>query len=255
MRKRAAFTLIELLVVISILSVLVMILVPVVDFAMERARRAACQTNLKTIGGAFRDYEYSRGTPGFPRLAVNGDVDGDLGVTNDLQVGAPPAYNTAELGTNTMQNVWLLIVKGYLLGNAFHCSSDRGWEPRRSHTRYGWENTNEFSYGMQNPYAKSVDLARTNNADPTQDSYMANWVLMADLNPGGAVDGVTRSHKSHTGDGFNYMTRNGSVDFHDDEGNSIFYGEEIYTDDNGTGDGYGDDADDVIITPTNPRPG
>ncbi len=254
MRKRAGFTLIELLVVISILSVLVMILVPVVGIGMERARRAACQTNLKTIGGAFRDYEYSRGT-GFPRLAVNGDVDGVLGVTDDLQVGTPPAYNTAQLGTNTMQNVWLLIVAGYLPGDAFHCRSDRSWKTRTSYTKYGWESSNEFSYGMQNPYAKSVDLTRTNNADPSQDSYKATWIFMADMNPGGAVDGVTRSHKSHAGDGFNYMTRNGSVNFHDDEDSSIFYGEEIYTDDNATGDGYGDDADDVIITPTNPRPG
>ena len=253
MRKRGAFSLIELLVVIGILSVLVAILVPVVIDRMKDTRRAACKANLKTLGGAFRDYEFSTSTPGFPRLATNGDVDGVLGVTNNL--GSPPAHNTAQLGTNTMQNVWLLIARGYVSGNGFHCASDGGWETRTSTARYGWENTNEFSYGMQNPYAKSVDLTRTNNADPTQDSYKATWVFMADLNPGGPVDGVTRSHKSHAGDGFNYMTRNGNVAFHDVENGSIVFGEEIYTDDNGTGDGYGDDVDDVIITPTNPRPG
>lgn len=252
MRKQTAFTLIELLVVIAILSVLVGILVPVVTFGIERARRAACGANLKIIGGAFSSYDYSKRTPGFPRLATNGDVDDALRVTNTL--GVHPAYNTAELGTNTMQNVWLLIAEGYVPGNGFHCPSDGGWIMRTSNTKYGWASSSEFSYGMQNPYAKSVDLTRTNYADPTTFDYRGTWVLMADMNPGGPVNGDTRRHKSHNGGGFNCVTRNGSMIFYDDEDQSIIYGEEVYSDDNGTGDGYGDDADDVIITPTNPRP-
>ena len=252
MRKQKAFTLIELLIVIGIISVLTGILVPVVTIGIERARRAACAANLKVIGGAFNSYEYGMSTRSFPRLATNGDVDDALGVTNTL--GSPPTYNTAELGTNTMQNVWLLIADGHVPGNGFRCASDGDWVMRTSNAKYGWASSSEFSYGMQNPYAQSVDLTRTNYADPTKLDYLGTWVLMADMNPGGPVDGDTRCHKSHTGDGFNYVTRSGTVYFFDDEDQSIVYGEEVYSDDNGTGDGYGDDADDVIITPTNPRP-
>jgi prepilin-type N-terminal cleavage/methylation domain-containing protein/prepilin-type processing-associated H-X9-DG protein len=55
-RKRAAFTLIEILVVISIIALLAAILFPVFARARENARRASCQSNLKQIGLAMRQY-------------------------------------------------------------------------------------------------------------------------------------------------------------------------------------------------------
>src|SRR5215208_4405688 len=52
MRKRhvAGFTLIELLVVIAIIAILAAILFPVFAQAREKARGAACLSNLKQIG-------------------------------------------------------------------------------------------------------------------------------------------------------------------------------------------------------------
>lgn len=53
---RKGFTLIELLVVIAIIAILAAILFPVFAKAREKARQAACQSNLKQIGLAFQMY-------------------------------------------------------------------------------------------------------------------------------------------------------------------------------------------------------
>ena len=55
-RRKSAFTLIELLVVIAIIAILAAILFPVFARARENARRASCQSNLKQIALAFKQY-------------------------------------------------------------------------------------------------------------------------------------------------------------------------------------------------------
>jgi prepilin-type N-terminal cleavage/methylation domain-containing protein len=74
MSKQKAFTLIELLVVIAIIAILAAILFPVFAQAREKARQAACLSNLKQIGLAqlmyVQDYDeqfptsWSKGFPG-----------------------------------------------------------------------------------------------------------------------------------------------------------------------------------------------
>jgi len=54
--KRAAFTLIELLVVIAIIAILAAILFPVFARARSRGQQAACLSNLRQIGYAFKQY-------------------------------------------------------------------------------------------------------------------------------------------------------------------------------------------------------
>jgi prepilin-type N-terminal cleavage/methylation domain-containing protein len=55
-RSFAGFTLIELLVVIAIIAILAAVLFPVFAQARERAKSAACLSNLKQLGVAFRMY-------------------------------------------------------------------------------------------------------------------------------------------------------------------------------------------------------
>lgn len=50
------FTLIELLVAIAIAGLLVMVLLPVLSFVREDARKSVCQFNLRQIGAAFSFY-------------------------------------------------------------------------------------------------------------------------------------------------------------------------------------------------------
>ena len=73
-----AFTLIELLVVIAIIAVLAAILFPVFAQAREKARQAACQSNLRQIGLALSMYEQ--------------DNDSLLPDRRDLKTALPGGY-------------------------------------------------------------------------------------------------------------------------------------------------------------------
>jgi prepilin-type N-terminal cleavage/methylation domain-containing protein/prepilin-type processing-associated H-X9-DG protein len=63
--RKKAFTLIELLVVIAIIAILAAILFPVFAQAREKARQAACLSNLKQMGSALAMYvqDYDESLP------------------------------------------------------------------------------------------------------------------------------------------------------------------------------------------------
>ena len=80
-RGHGGFTLVELLVVIAIIALLVAMLAPLLNRAMEIARRAQCSANFKTIGGGFQVFAAAHGGrgPGQIAIATQGSGKPDMG--------------------------------------------------------------------------------------------------------------------------------------------------------------------------------
>ncbi len=155
--KKRSFTLIELLVVIAIIAILASMLLPMLNKAREKGKRATCANNLKQIG-----------------LGVNFYI-------GDFQDWYPPAEAPA---TSSMFKNQMLSGPGFKTGyctggvKLFDCPSDITRLETWDYWPY-WGTGNNISYGYNEKVGGSLYAATT------------------DTNSGGANSGFrVRSHKA-----------------------------------------------------------
>lgn len=185
-RTKRGFTLIELLVVVAIIALLISILVPSVQRALELARRSACGANLSAVGKEMA--MYTQGNQEMYPLAaakILKDVS-DTSNKNNWQAGAgsdgtgqkyrevEPEEQTTGWGTIVAPNdvpvtcsTWLLIKSGYSDSSKFICPAtsdtkddfglvDSNGVPTGDYKDpeelYDFKSLNNISYSFQMPY-------------------------------------------------------------------------------------------------------
>jgi prepilin-type N-terminal cleavage/methylation domain-containing protein len=142
--KRSGFTLIELLVVIAILAILAALLFPVFAETRDRARQAACLSNLKQIGTATMMYaqDYDDTYPRGPAviIAAAGDplgfvVPGPAAGWDTIlgYNGSPRLVNLADDSMATRLRPYVQSLEVYLCPN-----TPRADDPHLGRTSYFW---------------------------------------------------------------------------------------------------------------------
>jgi prepilin-type N-terminal cleavage/methylation domain-containing protein/prepilin-type processing-associated H-X9-DG protein len=141
-RRRIGFTLIELLVVIAIIAILAAILFPVFAQAREKARQAACLSNMKQIGLGMSMYvqDYDETFPHSPwNTQAIGTADNDSG---------NPNYKT--------RFTWIWQLYPYIKNRAvWVCPSDPN--PRAPGTAYS-RSPGEWGIPTPNSYGVNMHL-------------------------------------------------------------------------------------------------
>ncbi len=115
---RRAFTLIELIVVIAIISILAAILFPVFAQARDKARGAACMSNMKQIGLAVQQYvqDYDE------RLFFRASKDSTAANLGKIRSGAViPGTDTVATASAQWYNVLMPYIKST---DVYNCPSD-----------------------------------------------------------------------------------------------------------------------------------
>jgi prepilin-type N-terminal cleavage/methylation domain-containing protein/prepilin-type processing-associated H-X9-DG protein len=175
-RERNGFTLLELLVVIAVIVILAAILFPVFAQAREKARQAACLSNMKQIGTAtmlyVQDYDDT-----YPLWRPNSDMPSWIWTPGpDGTWEQMPTKRWGNVATHTVAVTLLPYLK---IRNVFECPSDPGtllvtatrampdWDPRFARHSYDWNDGLSLGYswpgypkpGATGPQGKPIMMA------------------------------------------------------------------------------------------------
>jgi prepilin-type N-terminal cleavage/methylation domain-containing protein/prepilin-type processing-associated H-X9-DG protein len=162
--RSRAFTLIELLVVIAIIAILAAILFPVFAQAREKARQAACLSNMKQLGIATNMYAQ--------------DYDESL-----------PMWHWGRR-TQPQPLIWYHALKPYVKNLAVYvCGSDQrktldpGWGPQATWPELGKTWAAHISYGYNEPIHNGNDTGTGTPGGPINMAQLdepAAYYLVAD---------------------------------------------------------------------------
>lgn len=288
--RSGGFTLRDLLVVIAVFMVLVgvaAVFLPILERIIEFGQLNRCKMNLRFHGNAFFSYR-DKNEGHFPTLYVGADPGTPVSAATSW--GEPESHFNdpadreaalAALGSNAMQNMWLIVDGAYIGGGeaAYKCPEDRGYSPRTiSSKKYGWTSPNNFSYSVQFPYAGTSQIAIAgsapvryalpgafgrlpkpdatwNWADPNgviaegehagKPMYPENCIYMADRNPRTRWDQAYPGNSNHE-DFINFVEKcgtNGAIPATDSK--IGLEHDDVYTNRKGTGGLPGVDAADL----------
>lgn len=173
-RLRAAFTLIELMVVVSVLALLVLMLMPALQKALEAGRIANCSANLRAQGLAWRCY-LSDNKETFPLPARNMDTGYGGKQPSICEAPEKGQFSTPMPMTRPL-NPYLLTV------NYFERPDGKGGTKvvpvvdQAPHFRCPSDHGNQALDIRSSTYGNTC-------YDWLGNSYRGNWLLMVDTDP------------------------------------------------------------------------
>jgi len=147
-----AFTLVELVIVIAVIGILTTLIVPSLIRAVELARRAVCNSNIRTIVQGL--VQYSSDSQEMPKVPVS---------SWNTRIGTNRTSNpfSANSVRNHSSNLWLLAREEHVGLEAFVCPSttDTPYEGEQIKNYWDFRSSLRISYGLQSPYGYGGSLS------------------------------------------------------------------------------------------------
>jgi len=141
------FTLVELLVVVAIVALLMAVLMPQLQKAMETSRRSVCAANLNGIGKALTQYGTQQKT--YPYIPLKGGGWGvEIGTSRDTN----PYVGAAATDRSPSACLYLLVRKKFCQRAMFICPSTEERETKESGSFWDFADGVKISYAFLNPY-------------------------------------------------------------------------------------------------------